>query len=214
MADLGGARVRHHIDKGIPMVKTQLAESRDAIDLLKDDHKRVTKLFDDFDGLDRQNPEAVQELVETACIELQIHSILEEEFFYPAVRAKIKDDDQHDADVLNQSQIAHESVDALIARLQDLQPDDALYAACFKVLGAYVTLHMREEEASLFPRAQALGLDLQQLSEDMRLRREELFAEMEADEELEADVGDDADLVEEESSEDALETLDIPRTRH
>lgn len=196
------------------MAKTQLAESRDAIDFLTDDHKRLAKLFDDFEDLDRHDPEAVQELVETACIELQIHSILEEELFYPAVRANIKDDDQQNTDLLNQAQVEHESVDMLIARLQDLQPDDAMYAACFKVLAAYVKLHVREEEAALFPGARTLGLNLQQLAEDMRLRREELFAEMEADDELDADVVDDADLVEEESSEDALETLDIPRTRH
>ncbi|MES2563995.1 MAG: hemerythrin domain-containing protein, partial [Pseudomonadota bacterium] len=187
---------------------------RTAIDFLTDDHKRIARLFDDFDDVDRNDPQAVQELVETTCIELQIHSILEEELFYPAVRAQLADDDQKTADLLNEAQIEHESADALIARLQELEPDDALYAACFKVLAAYVQHHVREEENSLFPCLAASGLDLQHLAEDLRLRREALFAEMEADDELETDAPDDSDLVEEESSEEALETLDLPRTRH
>ena len=59
------------------LARTETGEARDAIDFLTDDHRRVAKLFRDFEEVDRDDPDAVQELVEIACMELQIHSILE-----------------------------------------------------------------------------------------------------------------------------------------
>ena len=117
------------------MASTQgAAAGRDAVDLLTDDHKRVQKLFREFEEVDRDDDEAVRELVETACVELQIHSMLEEEIFYPAVRAQVgaADDAQHD--LLNKAEVEHEMVDELISRLQELEPDDAMYTAYFSVL--------------------------------------------------------------------------------
>jgi hemerythrin superfamily protein len=208
------------------MAKTQGAgESRDAIDLLLDDHKRVRKLFTDFDEVDRDDGDAVQELVETACMELQIHSILEEEIFYPAVRAQVDDEDRDNQDLLNEAEVEHETVDDVIAKLQELEPDDAMYAAYFTVLAEYVKHHLGEEESELFPAARSMDLDLQQLGEDMRTRREELFAEMEAEDgETEADEGSDDEVAEiadddmssptDDEGEDAQEQIDISRTRH
>jgi hemerythrin superfamily protein len=202
------------------MAKAQTGETRDAIDFLVDDHKRVDKLFSDFSTVDRDDPDAVQELVEIACMELQIHSILEEEIFYPAVRSQLDDEDREHHDLLNESEVEHETVDDLVAKLQELEPDDAMYAAYFNVLSEYVKRHVEEEESGLFPYVKQLKLDLAQLGEDMRTRREELFAEMEADE-GDSDDGAAAELDEdafeadaEEEIEDAQEQVDVSRTRH
>jgi hemerythrin superfamily protein len=205
------------------MTKGQTVETRDAIDLLMDDHKRVDKLFTDFESVDRDDPDAVQELVEIACMELQIHSILEEEIFYPAVRAQVEDGDRGSQDMLNEAEVEHEMVDELIAKLQEIEPDDAMYGAYFKVLTEYVKHHLKEEETELFPQVRGMGLDLQQLGEDMRLRREELFAEMEAgdDSDGEADTAATAELdedalesIDEDETEDAQEQVNVSRTRH
>ena len=202
------------------MAKAQTGEARDAVDFLMDDHKRVDKLFRDFEDVDRNDPDAVQELVEIACMELQIHSILEEEIFYPAVRARVDDDDREHTDLLNEAEVEHETVDDVIAKLQELEPDDAMYAAYFNVLAEYVKHHVKEEETTLFPYVRELGLDLAQLGEEMRTRREELLAEMEADEgdadegEASAELDEDAFESEEEEIEDAQEQLDVSRTRH
>ena len=220
-----GAAPRIFCQKGFIMAGTQSGETRDAIDLLTDDHKRVLRIFDDFDGVDREDPEAVQELVETACMELQIHSILEEEIFYPAVRAQVEEDDRDTQDLLNEAEVEHETVDDLIAKLQELEPDDAMYAACFKVLSEYERHHVREEEQELFPEVKRLDLDLPQLGEDMRTRREELFAEMEAEDSEEGesgaeevdDLGDDdtvADADDEESEDEQEKIIGTSRTRH
>ena len=202
------------------MAKAQTGEARDAVDFLMDDHKRVDKLFRDFEDVDREDADAVQELVEIACMELQIHSILEEEIFYPAVRAQVVDDDREHHDLLNEAEVEHETVDDVIAKLQELEPDDSMYAAYFNVLAEYVKHHVKEEETALFPYVRELGLDLAQLGEEMRTRREELFAEMEADEgdadegEASAELDEDAFESEEEEIEDAQEQLDVSRTRH
>ena len=203
------------------MAKTETsAESRDAIDLLMDDHKRVQKIFDDFRSVDRDDAEAVQELVETACMELQLHSMLEEEIFYPAVRGQVDEDEQDTHDLLNEAEVEHETVDDLVAKLQELEPDDAMYAAYFNVLAKHVKQHVSEEENDLFPDVRNMDLDLQQLGDAMRTRREELFAEMEADD-AEAEAAETVDEADEDSlsdveedTEDAEEQIDISRTRH
>jgi hypothetical protein len=149
--------------------------------------------------------------------------MLEEEIFYPAVRAQT--DDQEAEDLLNRADVEHETVDELIAKLHALEADDAMYCAYFTVLAEYVKHHVKEEEQELFPAVQDMSaLDLDQLGEDMRQRREELFAEMERGEEEteqgselegsaipdEDDVGDAVD----DELEDEQEQIDISRTRH
>ncbi|HEV7393152.1 MAG TPA: hemerythrin domain-containing protein [Burkholderiales bacterium] len=203
------------------MAKTP--SERDAIDVLMEDHKRVQKLFKDFDRVEREDAEAVRDLVETACVELQIHSMLEEELFYPAVRAQVEDDDERNQDLLNEAEVEHESVEEIIAKLQDLEADDPLYFAYFSVLAEYVKHHIKEEEKELFPEVKKMkALDLQQLAEDMRVRREELFAEIAeagqseaANESTSAQASRDAlSETETEESEDEQEQIDISRTRH
>ena len=142
----------HANTKGFIMAKTP--SERDAIDVLMEDHKRVQRLFKDFDRVERDDAEAVRDLVKTACVELQIHSMLEEELFYPAVRAQVEDDDERNQDLLNEAEVEHESVEELIAKLQDLQADDPMYYASFSVLAEYVKHHIKEEEKELFSRSQ------------------------------------------------------------
>jgi hemerythrin-like domain-containing protein len=196
---------------------------RDAIDMLMEDHKRVQKLLKEFEKVERDDADAVRELVETACMELQIHSMLEEEIFYPAVRSQVADDDGDTQDLLNEAEVEHEAIDELIAKLEELEVDDPMYCAHFAVVGEYVKHHIKEEEKELFPEVKKMkALDLQQLAEDMRLRREELFAQIEeGDSETEKESASppepDATLAEvdsEEDSEDAQEQVDITRTRH
>jgi hemerythrin superfamily protein len=193
-----------------------------AIDMLLQDHKRVQKLFKDFEKMDRADEDAVRELVETACLELQIHSMLEEEIFYPAVRAQAQGESE---DLLNEAEVEHEAADDLIARLHELEPDDPMYCAYFSVLAEYVKHHVKEEEHELFPRAEKMKLDLRKLAEDMRVRREELFAEMEREDD-ESDEGETAGRQsaqpgevptpepQDEELEDEQEQIDISRTRH
>ncbi len=162
------------------MPKTS-GEPRDAIEMLTDDHKRVQKLFKRFEKIEREDEDSLRDLVDRAIAELQVHSMLEEELFYPAVRAQISDDEAED--LLNEADVEHESVDELIAKLQELEAGDPMYSAYFTVLTEYVKHHVREEEKELFPRVRKLqDLDLEQLGRDMQTRREDLKSEAAADE--------------------------------
>ena len=197
------------------MPKTQAQAAGDAIDILMEDHKRVQKLFKQFENIDRDDEESLQELVETAIGELQIHSMLEEELFYPAVRAQVDDDESED--LLNESEVEHEAVDEIIAKLQELEPGDPMYSAYFTVLTEYVKHHVKEEEKELFPRVKKLQeLELDQLGRDILARREELLAEAADDEDADeaAEPTARGASVEQEELEDEEEQVEQPPTKH
>ena len=144
-----------------------------AIDLLKADHEKVKKAFKEFEKMDRADTEACRELVTSVCADLRVHTTLEEEIFYPALREAIEDED-----IMNEAAVEHETAKMLIEQLENMEPDDPNYVATFTVLGEYVMHHVKEEEDEMFPQAKkAKQLDLDALGEQMRARKEELTAE-------------------------------------
>jgi hemerythrin-like domain-containing protein len=156
------------------MPKTQ-AKAPNAIDLLKEDHDKVKKAFKQFEKMDRSDVESCRELVERVCADLRVHTTLEEEIVYPAMREAIEDED-----LMNEAAVEHESAKTLIQQLESMEPNDPNYFATFTVLGEYVMHHVEEEEGEMFPQAKkAKDLDLEALGEQMKARKEELAAEME-----------------------------------
>ena len=144
-----------------------------AIDLLKADHEKVSKAFKEFEKMDRADTETCRELVTSVCEDLRVHTTLEEEIFYPALREAIEDED-----IMNEAAVEHETAKMLIEQLENMEPDDPNYVATFTVLGEYVMHHVKEEEDEMFPQAKkAKQLDLDALGEQMRARKEELTAE-------------------------------------
>jgi hemerythrin superfamily protein len=146
-----------------------------AIDMLKEDHDKVEKAFKEFEKMDRSDSDTCRELVQTVCEDLKTHTTLEEEIFYPALREALDDED-----LMNEAAVEHETAKMLIEQLENMEPDDPNYFATFTVLGEYVMHHVKEEEGEMFPEAKkAKDLDLEELGERMRSRKEELTAEME-----------------------------------
>jgi hemerythrin superfamily protein len=155
------------------MAKTRKTPT--AIDLLKDDHEKVKKAFKEFEKMDRSDTETCRQLVRSVCEDLRVHTTLEEEIFYPAVREAIDDED-----IMNEASVEHETAKTLIEQLENMEPDDPNYHATFTVLGEYVLHHVKEEEGEMFPQAKkAEGLDLEALGEQMRARKEELVGQQE-----------------------------------
>lgn len=150
------------------------AKTANAIDLLKEDHDKVKKAFKEFEKMDRADTETCRQLVASVCADLRVHTALEEEIFYPAVREAIDDED-----IMNEAAVEHESAKTLIEQLENMEPDDPNYFATFTVLGEYVMHHVKEEEDEMFPQAKkAKQLDLEALGEQMQARKDELAAEM------------------------------------
>jgi hypothetical protein len=145
---------------------------RDAVALLKADHRAVEALFEKFE--DTKNAGKQQTLALQICTELMIHTIIEEEIFYPACQGKIEED------LLEEAYVEHDGAKVLIAELLGSEPDSAFYAAKMKVLSEEIKHHVSEEEKrseGMFAQARAAGLDMDELGEQMTARKEALKAE-------------------------------------
>jgi hemerythrin-like domain-containing protein len=155
------------------MPKTR-SKNASAIDMLKEDHAKVKKAFKEFENMDRSDTETCRQVVKTVCEDLKVHTSLEEEIFYPAVRAAIEDED-----IMNEAAVEHETAKMLIEQLENSGPEDPQYFATFTVLGEYVMHHVKEEEGEMFPQAKKAELDLDALGEQMKARKEELVGQAE-----------------------------------
>ena len=154
------------------MPRSRTKTTVDAIDMLKQDHDRVERAFKDFEKMDRQDAAACRALIEAVCEELNVHSALEEEVFYPAVREAIGDEN-----LMNEAAVEHETARMLIDQLENMDADDPNYFATFTVLGEYVRHHVKEEQGEMFPAAKRAKVDLAALGERIRARKEELAGE-------------------------------------
>lgn len=150
----------------------QAVAADDAIGMLIADHKRVAGLFADFRRLNEEGrDEEKAPVVEEICRELTVHTQLEEELFYPAVRKAINDVDQMD-----EALVEHAGAKQLIAQLQGAAPGDDLYDAKVAVLAEQIDHHVEEEEGSMFPKARYSGLDTLRLGAAMLTRKSELLS--------------------------------------
>lgn len=146
---------------------------RETLSLLLDDHSRVKKIFKDFSR--EKRAEAREALAHEACLVLTIHAQIEEELFYPFLRA------QNPASLgrlLDEAVVEHASTKALIAQIQHMNADDALFLAKVTVLGEYIAHHLDEEEGELFPKVVVLKIDLRELAAPMLQRKEELAEQL------------------------------------
>lgn len=140
----------------------------DATALLKADHRRVADLFADFEKATTGARKAT--LVASICKELTVHAQLEEEIFYPAVKAALKDHA-----LVPEATVEHASVKDLIAAVQGQAPGGEMYDARVKVMSEYVKHHVKEEEKQMFAQVRKTGLDLRALGAQMAARKEELM---------------------------------------
>ena len=146
----------------------------DAITLLTDDHKKVKKLFKDFEKLKEEEGSAKEKaaLVKEICTELSVHAKVEEEIFYPAVREAIDDDD-----LMDEADVEHAGAKDLIAQLQSMKPADDHYDAKVTVLGEYIDHHVKEEQEDMFVKARKAKVDTVELGEQIAARKEKLLAD-------------------------------------
>ena len=149
-----------------------LAAGQDAIALLTADHREVKEMFEQFEELGDRAKASKEKLKDKICKALVAHTTIEEEIFYPAVRAKGEEAE----DMVDEAVVEHASAKDLIKQLQEMQPDDDLYDAKVKVLGEQIDHHVQEEEKEMFPKAKKSGLDLLALGQEMALRKQELLA--------------------------------------
>ncbi|GLS02021.1 hypothetical protein GCM10007859_20410 [Brevundimonas denitrificans] len=153
----------------------QSYEEMDAIALLKADHRKVEEIFAAFEKATTKAKKRA--LAEQACLELKVHTVLEEEIFYPACRGQIE------GDLLDEGYVEHDTAKLLINEIEAASPDDEFYDAKVKVLSEVIEHHVEEEEKrseGMFSQARAAGLDMDALADAMRARKVTAMEEFQA----------------------------------
>jgi hemerythrin superfamily protein len=153
----------------------QSYEEMDAIAMLKADHRKVEELFAKFE--ETNGKATKQRLAEQICLELKVHTAIEEEIFYPACRGQIEDD------LVNEAYVEHDSAKLLINEIEAGGPEEDFYDAKVKVLSEMIEHHVEEEEKrseGMFSQARAAGLDMDLLAEQMRARKATAMEEFQA----------------------------------
>ena len=145
------------------------AAAPEATALLRADHKRVSALFEQYEG--SRSTAKKKTLVSTICLELSVHAQIEEELFYPAVKTALKD-----KEMVPEATVEHATLKELIAQVKDKEPDGEMFDAKIKVMSEYVKHHVKEEQNEMFPKAKKTRLDMNALGAQMAARKEELLA--------------------------------------
>ena len=141
----------------------------DAIALLRADHKHVSDLYEQYEHT--RSLAKKKALVASICLELSIHAQVEEEIFYPAVKAALKD-----KEMIPEAQVEHATLKELIAQVKDKEPDGEMFDARIKVMSEYTRHHVKEEQTEMFPKARKTKLDMNELGARLAARKEELKA--------------------------------------
>ncbi len=139
----------------------------DAIALLKDDHRKVSKMFASYDKLGDAALATKLRLARTLCKELKVHTRIEEEIFYPAVEKALP----KEKDLLDEAEVEHEGAKRLIAELDRMKPGQDLFDAKVTVLAEYIKHHVKEEHEDMFPKVRKTDLDLRALGARMAARK-------------------------------------------
>jgi len=151
-------------------------KSQDAIALLKQDHREVEELFAQFEKATGEGRK--QKIAQQICLELIVHSKIEEEIFYPACEGKVEED------LIKEAYVEHDGAKVLIAEIEagDGQTDE-YFDAKVKVLQEQIEHHVEEEEKrmeGMFAQARKAGLDMDTLGEQLAARKTELLEEYKA----------------------------------
>lgn len=138
--------------------------------MIRADHSTVLTAFHQYE-MDSY-PQTKKAIASTVCLALEIHAQLEEEIFYPALRATTSD-----KAVLAKSVPEHNEMRRLIGRLRSMEATDAGFDETFMELMRDVLHHVADEETTLLPHAErVLGDRLSELGAQMTKRRLQLSA--------------------------------------
>ena len=149
---------------------------QDAVALLKADHRKVEGLFK---KAEKAKGGAKERLVAQICNELIIHTMLEEEIFYPACR-----NEHVEEDMMDEAQVEHDGAKVLINDLMQAGSDSPMYDAKVMVLSEYIKHHVKEEEKArtgVFAEAKKKGADMKAVGAELKARKIELMRQAEGD---------------------------------
>ena len=147
----------------------------DAITLLKTDHDKVKRLLTELESTTERGVKTRTELFATIKGELTLHEIIEEEIFYPELKAHPKA-----KDIVLEGYQEHHVVDLIMKELDECPVDDESWGAKAKVMKENVEHHMEEEEGEMFKQARSVfdRDELEDLGELMAARKDSAQREL------------------------------------
>jgi hemerythrin superfamily protein len=151
--------------------RTKNGAPKDAIALLKADHRQVEEWFSEFEEAKDGRRKAT--LAKQICNALKVHAQIEEEIFYPAFLEATEDEDMH-----HEAEVEHTGAKRLIADIESKTSDD-YFDARVTVLSEMIKHHVKEEEQpdGMFAKARKSEMDLVQIGEELQARKSELEAD-------------------------------------
>ena len=135
----------------------------DPLSMLKKQHREVEALFKKAEKAGQAN--ARRQLVDQIVSKLEMHTQLEEEIVYPAIR-EVRN--KKAEEMVLEAYEEHAVVKLVLGQLPDADPEDERFPAKITVLSELVKHHVQEEEKEMFKLAQRLGKEeLRSLGEQM-----------------------------------------------
>lgn len=145
-------------------------ETTDALALLKEDHQKVKKAFEDYSNLGDQAYKSKKSLADEICHDLIRHTKMEEEVFYPEFQKAVK----NSTGLVNEAKVEHDTAKNLIEQILDMDSHEDLFDAKVTVLSEYVKHHIKEEEEEMFPKVRKANVDLGKLGEQLLEAKDKL----------------------------------------
>ncbi|GGY86581.1 hemerythrin domain-containing protein [Pseudoduganella plicata] len=158
----------------VKMPRGDKPTGNDAVALLTSDHDKAKQLFREYDRVARLGDVQLKnDLALQICLELTVHTQIEEELFYPAVRSETGDET-----MVRDAIQEHAEVKELIAHIQGMAADDQDMDDTVAMLRRAIEHHVEEEERDMFPQARRSDVDLGRLREQLADRKEQLEHDM------------------------------------
>jgi hemerythrin superfamily protein len=168
------ARPAHRSQHSVARAKasTTRAES-DAVSLLRADHTKMRQLLRELKSAER--PAQRQRLLAQVKHELEVHTKIEEEIFYPAFRAAAHT--TKDQQLFHEATAEHHAAKLMLQEVETADDATEEFPGRAKVLKEVVEHHAGEEETDMFPRARQLigAAELLTLGQQMAERKRALL---------------------------------------
>lgn len=131
-------------------------------------------MFEAYEKLGERAQTKKAQIASKICKALTVHAQIEEEIFYPEVRAEMDEEE-----LLNEAEVEHGSIKDLIAEIEaGIDGEiDGKFDAKVKVMSEWVKHHVKEEHTELFPKVRDSDIDLDALGARLKARKDELMAE-------------------------------------
>jgi hemerythrin superfamily protein len=139
-----------------------------AIELLKQDHRRFEKLCADLEATTERAVKTRQELFGRLKDALVLHEEIEEQIVYPVL-----EEHSEAKEIVLEGYEEHHVVDVIVAEMESVDVTDEVWTAKFSVMKENLEHHIEEEEGEMFPQAEQLltSEELEALGERIERRR-------------------------------------------